>query len=81
MFSLYRKDSWRSVSSKRSMQKGTSSLEKIIPEPTVIESGTQEDIKGRNRATDVEMGQIKLETKVEVERLTGASEPPGWPSF
>ena len=59
------------------MQKGTSSSEKIILEPSVIELRTQEDIKGSGRATDVEMGQIRLETTVEVENnIIGVSEPP-----
>ncbi len=63
MFSFPRKDLSRSVSSKRSSRKETSSSERIISEPTVIESGTQEDIKGGGgRGTDMEMGQIGLET-------------------
>ena len=75
VFSLPRKDSSRSVSSKRSMQKETSSSERIIPKPTVIEFSTQEDIKGGARGTDMEMGQIRLETLMDVETITRVSEP------
>ena len=80
MFSLQRKDSWRSVSSKRSTQKETSSSEKIIPQATVIEYSTQKDVKGGSRGTDMEMGSIKVKTMVDVEKFAGASEPSPWRS-
>lgn len=78
LFSLSRKDRSHSASSKPSMQKGasSSSSERIISEPTSIDSSTRDDIKGSGRGTDMEMGQIRLETAVEVGRSTGASETP-----
>ena len=67
MFSLSGKDRSRSASSKPSMHKGTSSSERIISEPTHIEAGTQEDIRSDGQGRDIEMGQIRLKTRVDVE--------------
>lgn len=75
MFSLSKKDSFRSVSSKKSTQKETSSSEKIIPNPTVIESGTKEDTKYSGRGTDMEMGRITHATKVDAEAVPPVSKP------
>lgn len=78
LFSLSKKDRSRSASSKQSMQKGasSSSSERIILEPTSIESSTRDDTKGSGRGTDMEMGQIRLKTVVDIERSTRASEAP-----
>ena len=73
VFSLPKKSLSSSVSSKRSTQKETSSFDKVLPSPTVIESGTQEDIKGGGRVTDVEMGSIRRATMVDIE--SRVSEP------
>lgn len=67
VFSLPKKSFSSSVSSKRSTQKETSSVEKMIPDPTVVESGTQEETKGAGRGTDVEMGRIRRATMVDIE--------------
>ena len=75
VFSLPRKGSSRSVSSKRSMQKETSSSERIIAEPTIIEFGTREDIKAGGRVADMEMGQIRLKTMVDIGNITGVCSP------
>ena len=73
VFSLPKKNFSSPVSSKRSTQKETSSLEKIIPNTTDIESGTQDDIKGGGRATEIKMGRIRRATLVDIQ--AGISEP------
>lgn len=81
MFSLPRKDLSRSLSSKRSMRRETSSSEETILGPGIFDSGTREDIKGGRRGTDMEMGQIRLETTVHVENASGVSEAPSLQNF
>ena len=60
------------------MPKETSSLERIMSEPTVIDSSTQAKFKGSGRGTEIEMGQIWLKTDVDVESNIKASEVPSW---
>ena len=59
------------------MQKETSSSERIIAEPIIIEFGKREDIniKGGGQVADMEMGQIRLKTMVDIGNITEACSP------
>lgn len=74
LFSLSKKTRSRSVLLKRSMPNETSSSERTMSGPTVIDSSTQANFKGSVQGTDLEMGQIRVETDVNVESITKASE-------
>lgn len=74
MFSS-RKDLLHSGSSTGSMPKDTSSTEKIIPCPTVIESGTNGGFKRDDRASDMELGHIRRETTMDEEARAGVDKP------
>ena len=64
----------RSTLSKRSMPNETSSSERIMSKPTVIDSSTQAKFQGSGEGKDLEMGQIRVKTDVNVESNTKASE-------
>lgn len=76
VFSFHKKDRSRSVSSKWSMRKETSSLERIIREPIVVGCDAQDDTKDGDQGPDIEMRQIRPKTMMDDKGIAEASEPP-----